>query len=123
MNGVSGKLLRHLAAVAAVVAITASVLASSAVDAKSNSGKVVTWAEAPATPPTYIFPLLSSPYSSTENLADFYTLMFLPLYWFGNNGEPVLPSSPPMTALLRSRSSTGDGATGNRSQHAMSCSG
>jgi len=93
MKGISGKLLRHLAAVAAVGAITVSVLASSAVDAKSSSGKVVTWAEAPATPPTYIFPLLSSPYSSTENLADFYTLMFLPLYWFGNNGEPVLNKS------------------------------
>ncbi len=61
--------------------------------ASASTGKVVTWAEAPATPPTYIFPLLNTSYSSTENLADFYTLMYLPLYWFGDNGEPVLNES------------------------------
>ncbi len=54
------------------------------------NGGVVTWAEQPGVSPNYILPLLASPYESNSNLYQFDNELYLPLYWFGDNGQPVL---------------------------------
>jgi peptide/nickel transport system substrate-binding protein len=57
------------------------------------SGGTVTWAEGPGTPPTYIFPFISSANSSAANLNQFQQLMYRPLYWFGSGDKPVVDYS------------------------------
>jgi len=57
------------------------------------SGGTAVFAEAPAAPPTYIFPYISSTYSSDVNSFDFQFLMYRPLYWFGVGADPVLNTS------------------------------
>ncbi len=53
-------------------------------------GGTAYFAEQPLTPPTYIFPLVSGAYFTTENTSDFQTLMYEPLYWFGERGSPTI---------------------------------
>ncbi|MHB8555481.1 MAG: ABC transporter substrate-binding protein [Candidatus Dormibacteria bacterium] len=57
---------------------------------KATGGGTVTFAEEAGAPPNYILPLTSSSYSGNNNVFLFSLNMYLPLYWFGNNGEPVL---------------------------------
>lgn len=47
-------------------------------------GGAAYFAELPLQPPTYIFPLVSGAYYTTENTSYFQTLMYEPLYWFGD---------------------------------------
>ena len=49
-------------------------------------GGTVTWAEAPSTPPNYIFPFMSLAFFSVNNISQFQQLMYRPLYWFGKGG-------------------------------------
>jgi peptide/nickel transport system substrate-binding protein len=76
-----------------VAAVAALLLAgcgiTSAVTVKSSGGGVVTYAEAPSSPPNYIFPLIPGEFLGNNNLYQFSNIMYLPLYWFGKNGEPV----------------------------------
>ena len=51
------------------------------------------WAEPPSSPPTYIFPYMNSANISNLNLFDFQYLMYRPLYWFGQNGQPTVNDS------------------------------
>lgn len=51
-------------------------------------GGTAYWAEQPLQPPNYIFPLISGQYYSNENVYDFQTLMYRPLYWYGDRGKP-----------------------------------
>lgn len=77
---------------AAVLAISL-VLAGCAGSATTSAPKtnaVVTFAEQPGATPNYIIPLQSGAYLNTDTLPQFSQMMYLPLYWFGNNGEPVL---------------------------------
>jgi len=53
-------------------------------------GGVAYFAEQPLQPPTYIFPLVSGAYYTEENTSWFQTLMYEPLYWFGDGGRPTL---------------------------------
>lgn len=76
--------------VGALVSLLVAGCASAGSTPKATSGGVVTWAEAPSSAPNYILPLESGTYFSTPNSTDFSQLMYLPLYWFGQNGEPVL---------------------------------
>ncbi len=55
-----------------------------------RSGAVVTFAEQPGAAPNFILPLQSGAFLNTNNLPQFSQLLYLPLYWFGNNGEPTL---------------------------------
>jgi peptide/nickel transport system substrate-binding protein len=55
----------------------------------SKPSKNVAFALPPSSPPTAIFPLLSSAQFSNVNLNQFTKLMFLPLYWIGH-GSTVL---------------------------------
>jgi peptide/nickel transport system substrate-binding protein len=57
------------------------------------SGGTAVFAEPPSTPPTYIFPYMSSTYASDVNLFNFQYLMYRPLYWFGVGAQPSFNSS------------------------------
>ena len=82
-----------------------AVLASGAIAAGCSSGSsgtaadtsasqtVATWAEAPQTPPNYIFPFMSLAFFSVSNSEQFQYLMYRPLYWFGNGATPDLNPS------------------------------
>jgi peptide/nickel transport system substrate-binding protein len=50
-------------------------------------GGTAYFAEQPLTPPTYIFPLVSGQYFTVTNTSDFQTLLYLPLYWYGDQGS------------------------------------
>ena len=60
---------------------------------KPQSGGTAVFALPPAATPNYIFPYLSSAYISVINLFDLQYLMYRPLYWFGQNGQPTLNNS------------------------------
>ncbi|HEV2240460.1 MAG TPA: ABC transporter substrate-binding protein [Streptosporangiaceae bacterium] len=50
-------------------------------------GGIAYFAEQPLTPPTYIFPLVSGQYFTVTNTSDFQTLLYQPLYWYGDRGD------------------------------------
>jgi len=76
---------------AGVVVVAALFIAACGNSPSSTStGSVVTFAEGPSAPPNYILPLASGSYFSVTNLSDFSQMMYLPLYWFGSSGQPVL---------------------------------
>jgi peptide/nickel transport system substrate-binding protein len=57
------------------------------------SGGVATFALPPSATPDWIFPFIDSAHSSVDNRNQFEYLMYRPLYWFGDNGEPVMNPS------------------------------
>ena len=75
----------RMGAVAAVLA--SGVFAAGCGSSSSSSGttnkNVLTWAEAPQTPPNFIFPFTSLAFFSVSNTTQFQYLMYRPLYWFG----------------------------------------
>ena len=75
---------------AAVAALLITAFGSMTTEAKSTGGGIVTFAEGAGTPPTYISPLMSAQHESNANLYQFSNFMYLPLYWFGGAGQPVL---------------------------------
>ena len=92
--------LRTAIAVVAAFAITAlaitgcgsasssGVTATVASSGKPTIGGTAYYAEQPLSPPNYIFPLISGEYYSVENTQDFQTLMYRPLYWYGDQSKP-----------------------------------
>jgi len=50
-------------------------------------GGTAYFAEQPLTPPTYIFPLVSGQYFTVTNTSDFQTLLYQPLYWYGDRAD------------------------------------
>ncbi|MFZ2058037.1 MAG: ABC transporter substrate-binding protein, partial [Acidimicrobiales bacterium] len=56
-------------------------------------GGTAYFAEQPETPPDYIFPLVSGEYFTVENTADFQTLLYEPLYWFGDKASTSIDYS------------------------------
>jgi len=77
-------------ALSLLVATPAASATTSRVEVHLGSGGTVTWAEGPETPPTYIFPLISSVNSSAANINQFEFFMYRPLYWFGNDNQPTV---------------------------------
>src|ERR1700728_1371368 len=55
----------------------------------ARAGGVATFALPPGTVPDWIFPFIDSAHSSIDNRNQFEYLMYRPLYWFGDNGQPV----------------------------------
>ncbi len=53
-------------------------------------GGTAYFAEQPLSSPTYIFPLVSGENYSGANTADLQTLLYLPLYWYGDKGNPSI---------------------------------
>jgi peptide/nickel transport system substrate-binding protein len=85
--------IRRLGATAALaVALTMGLVATlpsvTASAGAATKKSVVTWAEAPQTPPNYIFPFMSLSFFSVSNINQFQFLMYRPLYWFGNGTTP-----------------------------------
>jgi len=86
-----------------VVGIGSAALALAAAGCTSGSsapggtapvtGGTAVFALPPATTPTYIFPYMSSTVISPMNLFYFQYLMYRPLYWFGQDGQPVLDNT------------------------------
>jgi peptide/nickel transport system substrate-binding protein len=62
-------------------------------------GGTAVWAEPPSSTPSYIFPYVNSANISNLNLFDFQYLMYRPLYWFGQNGQPVVSPSLSLASL------------------------
>jgi peptide/nickel transport system substrate-binding protein len=60
---------------------------------KPKDGGVATFALPPAAVPNWIFPFIDSAHSSIDNRNQFEYLMYRPLYWFGQNGQPVINAS------------------------------
>jgi peptide/nickel transport system substrate-binding protein len=89
----------HSKIMAVVVAATACALVAagcngnSAVGSTPVKGGTAVFAEPPSSPPSYIFPYMSSSVISDVNLFDFQYLMYRPLYWFGNGGQPTVNDS------------------------------
>jgi peptide/nickel transport system substrate-binding protein len=63
-----------------------------AAGAKAQGGTAV-FALPPGNAPNYIFPFTSSTYINVINLQFFSYLLYRPLYWFGNGGQPTLNTS------------------------------
>jgi peptide/nickel transport system substrate-binding protein len=80
----------RMAGVAAAAALFVAACGGTTTAPKTTTGGTVSFAEGPSAPPNYILPLASGSYFSVTNLSDFSQNMYLPLYWFGNNGEPTL---------------------------------
>ena len=57
------------------------------------NGGTAYFAEQPLTPPNYIFPLVSGADFTVTNTSDFQTLMYRPLYWYGDGGRPTLDAA------------------------------
>ena len=82
------------AALALAMAAAPGLAACSSGGAASSSGRggkaveggTAYFAEQPLQTPTYIFPLVSGADYSVENTADFQTLLYPPLYWYGDRG-------------------------------------
>lgn len=77
-------------ALVTVSAVLLSACGAATATTKTNRGGVVTFAEGPGLTPNYILPLESGSYFGINNGAQFSQMMYLPLYWFGDHGEPVL---------------------------------
>jgi len=59
----------------------------------ARAGGVATFALGPGVVPDWIFPFIDSAHSSIDNRNQFEYLMYRPLYWFGQDGQPVVNSS------------------------------
>ena len=75
--------------------ITVLIAAGCAGETTPSSGRpveggIATFAEPANTTPNYIFPFMPIEYFSVTTVADLQQLMYRPLYWFGDNGAPVL---------------------------------
>jgi len=76
-----------------VLALVAAGCSSSSPSSSSSgttpvNGGTAVWAEPPSSTPSYIFPYVDSTNISNLNLFDLQYLMYRPLYWFGQNGQP-----------------------------------
>jgi peptide/nickel transport system substrate-binding protein len=85
-----------LAAGVAALALVAAACSSSGNTGSASSGGTpvkggtAVWAEPPSSAPSYIFPFMNSANISNLNLFDLQYQMYRPLYWFGQNGQPVV---------------------------------
>jgi peptide/nickel transport system substrate-binding protein len=85
-----------LAAIGAVTSVLASAgIAQGATKAHATShasAKVVHWAEPPSATPNYIFPFMSSQFSTVNNISQFQYMLYRPLFMFGapQNASPAL---------------------------------
>jgi peptide/nickel transport system substrate-binding protein len=94
-RGVRRKVLAVAATAAALTTVAAGCASngSSAGGSTPVSGGTAVFAEPPSSTPNYIFPYVSSAYISDINIFDLQSLLYRPLYWFGDNGKPVLNNS------------------------------
>jgi peptide/nickel transport system substrate-binding protein len=92
------KMRRRRQTFAAAIGLAALLLSACSASTGSNaggkpeSGGIITFAEQPGSPPTYIFPLYDGANSGNNNITYLQPLMWLPLYWFGhsNNSQATI---------------------------------
>ncbi len=87
----SSQLVRRLAGgiLATLVIAGAAWSLSTATTSQAASGATVTFAFPPSEPPTYILPLQGFVGATPADVEQFKMLMWRPLYWFGNDGQPT----------------------------------
>jgi hypothetical protein len=66
---------------------------SGTVMANPKHGGVATWAELPGDAPNWIFPFVDAAHNNVADTAQFQQLMYRPLYWVGNGGQPSIDYS------------------------------
>jgi peptide/nickel transport system substrate-binding protein len=81
-----------------ILLVVACATGNNSVSSTPASGTPVTGgtavlAEPPSTTPNYIWPYSSSAYFTDINTDDLQYLMYRPLYWFGQDGQPVVDYS------------------------------
>jgi len=86
--GIRGTVLA--AALALAVTGCAGSIGSTPPGVAPATGGTAVLAEPPSTTPNYIFPFASSAYFSSINIWDLQSLLYRPLYWFGQNGQPAV---------------------------------
>jgi peptide/nickel transport system substrate-binding protein len=86
--GIAGLVLAACSSGSSTKSTTSTSTSSSTTTGAAVNGGTVTFAEQPATPPNYIFPLMPSSFANSANIGDFQFLLYRPLYWFGMNGVP-----------------------------------
>jgi peptide/nickel transport system substrate-binding protein len=81
----------------AALAVAAAGCGSNGGSSSSGStpvkGGTAVYALPPSTTPNYIFPFVSSAYISDANIFYLQALLYRPLYWFGQNGQPTVNNS------------------------------
>src|ERR1700758_4462069 len=77
-------------AVALVAAGCSSTTSTGPANGTKVKGGTAVLAEPPSTTPNYIFPFASSAYFSTINIWNLQSLLYRPLYWFGQKGQPTV---------------------------------
>ncbi len=94
-GGVRGGILAAGIGVAALALTAAGCTSSGSVSVGSTpvSGGTAVYALPPATTPNYIFPYVSSAYISDANVFYLQALLYRPLYWFGQDGQPTVNDS------------------------------
>jgi peptide/nickel transport system substrate-binding protein len=80
----------RLAAAGAMVALLATACGAAATDRAPVGGGTVKYAEQAGAPPNYIFPMLADEVESNANLYQFDNQLYLPLYWFGDDGQATV---------------------------------
>lgn len=85
-----GQILRRSVYLLALAGLVGASCITAAASGNSGKGRVVTFAEEAATPPNYISPMMNAEQESNANLYQFSNQLYLPLYWFGQHGQPVL---------------------------------
>ena len=89
------RLLTATAAAAAAVLVVAACSGSTGAQGSGKSGGTIqkggtaTFALPPGATPNWILPFIDSAHSSIDNRNQFEYLMYRPLYFFGDNGQPV----------------------------------
>ena len=83
---VASGLVAGLLTTGALVALPGAAATAGAASTKTTA----TWAQAPQTPPNYIFPFMGLQFFSVSNINQFQFMMYRPLYWFGLGSTPNL---------------------------------
>jgi peptide/nickel transport system substrate-binding protein len=89
-----GKAVLLVGAAALAVAVSGCATGGSSSSVPSSgapvTGGTAVMAEPPSTTPNYIWPFASSAYFSDINTDDLQYLLYRPLYWFGQSGQPAV---------------------------------
>jgi peptide/nickel transport system substrate-binding protein len=91
------QILAAAVGVAALLLAACSGGSSSSSGGKPQSGGIITFAEQPGSPPTYIFPLYDGANSGNNNITYLQPLMWLPLYWFGHSNSSQATVNYPLS--------------------------
>ena len=82
-----GRKLRLAMTIGAVASSLSLGFIAPSVSGASTPTGTVTFAEGPGANPNYIFPYMGCQFFSVDNINQFQTMMFRPLYWFGLGGS------------------------------------